>query len=80
MRRHGCGALVPPGDAAALTEAIAERLDDPARARVEGQRARVAARAKVWEVTEWPKLRRLYAERLERAATPEGCVQATDTP
>jgi glycosyltransferase involved in cell wall biosynthesis len=39
----GCGAVVPPGDEAALAAALAARLSDPGRALQEGQAARVHA-------------------------------------
>lgn len=41
--RHHCGVLVPPGDAAALADAILRLAGDPHRRRVMGDRARVAS-------------------------------------
>lgn len=58
------GLLVPPGDAAALTEALGRMLGDPARARAMGEHARrnVAARYGLGvSATRW---REIYAEAL----------------
>jgi glycosyltransferase involved in cell wall biosynthesis len=52
--RHGCGVLVPPGDAAALAEAIAGLAADPARRAEMGRRARAA-------VTEFGRERQVAA-------------------
>jgi glycosyltransferase involved in cell wall biosynthesis len=40
--RHGCGVLVPPGDAAAMADAIAALAGDPDRRADMGRRARAA--------------------------------------
>jgi glycosyltransferase involved in cell wall biosynthesis len=43
VREYGCGLVAPPGDAAALADAIAAMHDDPDATRLMGQRARAAA-------------------------------------
>lgn len=42
-RRHACGVLVPPGDAAALADAVARLAADPDTRAAMGRRARAAA-------------------------------------
>ncbi|HHN78355.1 MAG TPA: glycosyltransferase [Phycisphaerales bacterium] len=63
VRAHGCGAVVPPGDAGALADALAERIGDPELARAEGARARSAAVSLCWEAVDRPVLLSVY-ERL----------------
>ncbi len=60
VRTHGCGAVVPPGDAGALADALARRINDPELARAEGGRARAAAVALCWEVVDRPVLLSVY--------------------
>jgi glycosyltransferase involved in cell wall biosynthesis len=43
-RDSGCGLVAPPGDPAALADAIATMYDNPAMSREMGARARMAAR------------------------------------
>jgi len=69
VREHGCGAVVPPGDRAALAAAIRERIEDGGvRARAEGGRARFAARALNWEHVDRPVLLSVYEEVVRASA------------
>ncbi|HET6763986.1 MAG TPA: glycosyltransferase [Longimicrobiaceae bacterium] len=62
------GFLVPPGDAAALAEAIAACMDDPARARAMGEQGRRDAE----ESFAWPVIADRLAEIYRRVASPAG--------
>jgi len=64
---HGCGACTPPGDAAALAEAIAALIDDPARSAALGEEGRRRA-AERW--SRGPIIARLEAA-LTELASPE---------
>lgn len=41
VQHHGCGIVIPPGDAAGLAEAISALADDPAQVAAMGRRARL---------------------------------------
>lgn len=60
VRDTGCGLLVPPGDAAALSKAIEVLLRDPSRAAEMGQRGRMAVLDRYNWGSEEKKLLALY--------------------
>lgn len=68
IRSHRAGAVVPPADSGAIADACLARIDNPARARDEGDRARAAAAEISWERVEGPKLLALYRHLLGEEA------------
>ncbi|HEX6122604.1 MAG TPA: glycosyltransferase, partial [Ktedonobacterales bacterium] len=72
------GVLVPPGDAAALAEAISALLDDPARARALGAGGRELVRANYTFGTTGAKFHRLLTE-IETAELEEEALSTSAT-
>lgn len=68
----GAGVLVPPGDAPALARALADVLDDPARAAA----LRAAGRARAAQYT-WPAIAERYEDLYRDALGAEGARPAT---
>lgn len=67
VREHQCGEAVPPGDAAALADAVQRRLERPDEAREEGRRASEAVGANTWDAVDRPRLLGLYRRIIEEA-------------
>jgi glycosyltransferase involved in cell wall biosynthesis len=61
VRRSNSGAVVPPGDPAALTAALERFLGDPLAAGEAGERARTAAVAHHTPAAVVPQVQALYA-------------------
>ena len=62
VRESGCGVLVPPGDAGAHAQALADLLGNPEERRRMGAAGRAAVRARYTWATEGEKLVRLYQD------------------
>jgi glycosyltransferase involved in cell wall biosynthesis len=71
------GLLVPPGDATALRDAIAELVDDPARREVMGRAGK--ARAELYSAgTILPRLEGVYGALLEGRPVPRATTRRAD--
>ena len=65
------GVLPPFGDVSAIAVAIAQLLDDPARARAMGEAGRATLATRGWEVVA-ARVREIYRQAIERRKTSAG--------
>lgn len=62
VTEHHCGIVVDPEDPAAVARAVAELINDPARAQAMGERGRAIVKERYQWTSEAEKLKRLYVE------------------